>query len=104
MEHAEILALARELHAAQLAGAPPSRARSDPRFERFRKHYPQLFAMACEPGFQPHILEHMLEYIAKIQAGQISQEDGTNAVATALSDWYVKPLVDKHRAASGGTD
>lgn len=64
-------------------------------YSAFAEAYPNIFKMACAPGFDFGRFENMVKLKQSIDAGSISQHDASVKVGTVLFDAYVKDKVAK---------
>lgn len=59
----------------------------------FKKAYPKLFAMLCDPACDKAMLNKLINLHRQVQQGKVSQEDADVKFGTVAVEKYVKPLV-----------
>ena len=62
--------------------------------EDFKKRYPKLFAMLCDPECDQTMLQKMINLHKKFTDGKVTKEDADVRFGTVAADKYVKPLVN----------
>jgi len=59
----------------------------------FKKTYPKLFAMLCDPECDQEMLKKMIKLHKNVTRGTVSKEDADVKFGSVAVDKYVKPLV-----------
>ena len=65
------------------------------KYETFKKEYPKLFDMCCEPGgCNIEKLEFMLDMLSKVKSNKMNQDKASEIIGQQLFDEYVKPVIN----------
>lgn len=60
----------------------------------FKKRYPKLFAMLCDPECDQTMLQKMITLHKNFTSGAVTKENADLTFGTVAADKYVKPLVN----------